>query len=244
MPSDHPLLSKLARTLVLSEAEAAAVRAVTIQSATVEADEVISREGDRPSKSCLVAEGMACTSKVVAGGKRQIMAFHIAGDAPDLHSLHLKLLDSDIWAITDCRLNYMPHADLRKLNREHPRLGEELWRATLVDASIYREWMVNISQRQADSRIAHLSCEVMLRSEQAGLAQGGTCPFPVTQGDLSEMTGLSAVHVNRTLQELRGQNLISVGRGTLTIHDWPALVELADFRADYLHLRAPEVLAH
>jgi CRP-like cAMP-binding protein len=236
MPAEHPLFSKLARRLVLSEAEAAAVRAVPVEVVPVKRDQNISREGDRPSRSCLVLEGVVCSSKMVAGGKRQIMALHIAGDGPDLHSLHLTLLDSDIWAITDGRLAYMAHKDLRALNREHPRLGEELWRTTLVDGSIYREWMVNVGQREAPSRMAHLCCETMLRMEEAGLGQNGTCPFPVTQTDLSEMASMSPVHVNRTLQTLRGQNLISFGKGSLTIHNWDRLVALGDFRSDYLHL--------
>ena len=236
MQADHPLLTKLARALVLSDAEAAAVRAIPVQSVTFKADEVIAREGDRPSRSFLLAEGLTCVSKVVAGGKRQIMTLQIPGDAPDLHTLHLKLLDSDIWAITNCRLDYMAHEDLRALNRVHPRLGEELWRATLVEGSIYREWMVNVGQRQADSRMAHLFCEMMLRMETVGLAEGGTCSLPVTQGDLSEMTAMSPVHVNRTLQTLRGLNLISFGKGSLIIHNWRALVALGDFRPDYLHL--------
>jgi CRP-like cAMP-binding protein len=180
---------------------------------------------------------VACTSKVIAGGKRQIMALHIQGDMPDLHSLHLDALDSDIWAITDCRLAYFPHADLRALNRKHPRLGEVLWHVNLLEAAIYREWVVNVSQREALSRMAHLFCETLLRSEAAGLERGGTCPFPVTQADLGEMTGLSTVHVNRTLQALRDRSLVSFGKGTLAVQNWPALVELGDFRADYLHLR-------
>jgi CRP-like cAMP-binding protein len=236
MPAEHPLLAKITRTLVLSAAEAEAIRAIPVESVEFKADQSISREGDRPSRSCLVTEGVVCTSKVVAGGKRQIMALHIVNDGPDLHSLHLKHLDSDIWAITDCRLAFMTHKDLRALNREHPRLGEDLWRTTLVEAAIYREWMVNVGHREALSRMAHLFCETMLRSEEAGLGQNGTCPFPVTQNDLSEMTALSAVHVNRTLQSLRGQGLITFEKGSLTIHNWPALVALADFRADYLHL--------
>ena len=163
MPAEHPLFSKLARRLNLSEAEAEAVRAIPVQSVPFKADQNISREGDQPTRSCLVLEGVVCSSKVIAGGKRQIMALHIAGDGPDLHSLHLQLLDSDIWAISDCRVAFMAHKDLRALNREHPRIGEELWRATLVDGSIYREWMVNVGQREALSRMAHLFCETLLR---------------------------------------------------------------------------------
>lgn len=238
MSVEHPLLSRLSRVLDLSADEAAAVRSVAVRSVAVRADGLISREGDRPNRSCLVSGGMACTSKVTAGGRRQIMALHIAGDMPDLYSLHLEVLDSDIWAITECRVDFMPHADLRALNRAHPRLGEQLWRITLVDGSIYREWMVNNSQREAPSRMAHLFCEVMLRTTEAGLSGGdGTCPFPVTQADLSEMTGMSPVHVNRTLQALRGQGLVSVGQGRLTIHDWETLSDLGDFRTDYLHVK-------
>ena len=237
LQSLHPLLTRLERSLQLTEAECCAIRHVHIQPATVPADKMIVREGDQPSRCILVADGVACTSKLAGDGRRQIMALHIAGDMPDLHSLHLTALDSDIWAISNCHLALMPHRDVKRLCHEHPRLADELWRFTLVDASIYREWMVNLSQRQAGSRMAHLFCEVMLRSEAAGLAQDRTCPFPVTQADLGEMLGLSIVHINRTVQALREQNLISVGHGSLTIHDWDALVELADFRPDYLHLR-------
>lgn len=236
MPADHPLLAKLARVMILSEAEATAIRNVSVQPAVVPADKVIAREGDQPSKSFLLAEGVACISKVVGSGRRQIMALQIGGDMPDLHGLHLRVLDSDLWAITDCRLAYMPHADLRRLCRGHPRVAEELWRNTLVDAAIYREWVANLGQRDAVGRLTHLFCELMLRMEAAGLARDGSCPLPITQGDLSEATGMSLVHVNRTIQDLRTQNLISFERGRLSIHNWKALVELADFRPDYLHL--------
>ena len=201
---------------------------------------MIAREGDRPSRSFLLAQGLTCVSKVVAGGRRQVMTLQIPGDAPDLHTIFLKHLDSDIWAITDCRLAYTAHEDLRALNRKYPRLGEELWRDALVEACICREWMVNVTQRQADSRMAHLFCEMMLRLETVGLARDKTCPLAIKQGDLSEMTGLSTVHVNRTLQALREQGLITFAKGELTIHDWDALVDLGDFRPDYLHLRPAE----
>lgn len=236
----HPLLAKLGRVLVLSDAEAAAIRAVPVHLVAVTADQSIAREGDRPARSCLVAEGVLCTSKVAAGGKRQITALHIQGDAPDLHSLHLRHLDSDIWAITDGQLAYMPHAELRRLNREHPRLGEELWRITLVDGAIYREWMVNVSRRDATSRMAHLLCEVMLKSDHVGLGDTAGCPFPLTQADLGEATGLSVVHVNRTLQALRARGLVTLGQGRLAVHDWNALAEVGDFRPEYLHLRDEE----
>jgi CRP-like cAMP-binding protein len=227
--------------LDLTDEETAAIRDVPVHIATVKADEIISREGDRPSRSFIVVDGLTCTSKASAGGKRQITTLQIPGDAPDLHSLQLQLLDCDIWAITDCTLALMPHQDLRALSRRHPRLMEELWRITLVEGAIYREWIVNVAQRQADSRMAHLFCEIMLRMRTAGLAREESCPLAVTQADLSEMTGMTPVHVNRTLQDLRARDLISFGNGTLTIHDQAGLTELGDFRSDYLHLRSTEV---
>jgi CRP-like cAMP-binding protein len=238
LQSLHPLLTRLERTLDLTDDERSAIRRVHIQPAMIPADEVIVREGDQPSRCFLVAEGVVATSKAVGDGGRQITAFHIAGDMPDLHSLHLDALDSDIWALTNRHLAFLPHRDVKRLCHEHPRIADELWRVTLVDASVYREWMVNLAQRQAHSRLAHLFCEILVRSRAAGMAQDETCPFLITQADLGEMTGLSLVHVNRTIQGLRAEDLISVGHGTLTIHNWDALVKVADFRLDYLHLPA------
>ncbi len=237
MDTAHPLLASLERVLDLSDAERSAISEVPIQHAEFQADDVIFREGDKPSKSFLLAQGIACSSKTVADGGRQIMALHIPGDMPDLHTLHLKVLDSDLWAITKCHLAFMQHEDIRRLCHAHPRVADELWWVTLVNAAIYREWVVGLGKRQAISRLAHLFCEMMLRMKEAGLAQGGSCPLPITQEDVSDIAGMSPVHVNRTLQEIRGQGLISFGQGHLDIHDWDALVRLADFRPDYLHLR-------
>lgn len=236
MSTDHPLLAKLEARLELSAPERANIGQVRIQLAEVQADGTISREGDRPSRSFLLMDGIVCISKLAGGGNRQIMMFYIAGDMPDLHSLHLEVLDSDLWAVTVCQLAFMPHDDLRRLCYMHPRIADELWRITLVDASIYRESVVNVAQRPAVSRMAHLFCEMMLRSRVAGLAQGQTCPLPLTQADLGEKLGLSIVHINRMLQELRTRDLITFGQGRLTIRDWDGLVELGDIRVDYLHL--------
>ena len=232
----HPLLVRLARAMALSEAERSAISQVTIQRAVVQADEVIVRAGDKPSNSFIITGGLACISKVAAEG-RQITAFLIPGDMPDLYSLQLQTLDSDIWPITRCQLAYMPHVDLRRLCHTHPRIADELWRDTLVTGAIHREWVVNLGQRDATSRLAHVFCEMMLRSEAAGLAQSRSCPLPLTQQDLAEATGLSLVHVNRTIQDLRGQGLITFGQGRLTVLDWQRLVEVADFQAEYLHLQ-------
>jgi CRP-like cAMP-binding protein len=160
---------------------------------------------------------------------------------PDLTSLHLEVRDSDTWALTNCTLAFVDYRDLDRFCDEQPRLAKFLWRSTPIDASIYREWSVNLGTREAVSRMAHLFCEMRPRIEFLVRAKDGSCPLPLTQGDLAEATGMSTVHASRVLKELRERELISFTRGQLTIHDWDALVQLADFRAEYLHLRPRRV---
>ena len=236
MDTPHPLLAKFERSLTLTEAERDAIIALPVRLEVVKTDQAILREGDRPKRSCMLVEGLACNSKVTHGGKRQILAFHLPEDMPDLTSLHLEVRDSDTWAMTNCTLAYVDHRDLDRFCDEQRRLAKFLWRSTLIDTSIHREWTVNVGAREGLSRMAHLFCELMLRMETLGRARDGSCALPLTQEDLAEATGLSSVHLNRIIQDLRQRELISFTRGQLTVHDWDALVELADFRADYLHL--------
>ena len=240
MDTPHPLLSKFERSLALTEAERYAIILLPVRLEQVRADQAILREGARPKRSCLLVEGLACNSKVTRGGKRQILAFHLPEDMPDLTSLHLEVRDSDTWAMTDCTLAFVNHRDLDQFCDEHPRLAKFLWRSTLVDASVHREWTLNVGQREGLSRMAHLFCEMMTRMDTIGRMKDGGCALPLTQEDLGEATGLSSVHVNRVLQDLRRQKLISFTRGQLTAHDWDGLVRLADFRTDYLHLPTAE----
>ena len=231
----HPLIGKFERSIVLSDPERAAINALPVTLETRRGGDGVVWVGDRPWRSFMVLGGLLGSSKSVADGGNQITCFHIPGDLPDLHGLHLDVMDSDIRALTDCQLAFIAHQDLRRLCDHHPRLAALLWRTTLVDAAIYREWVVNLGQRQALSRIAHVFCELMLRLEARGLAQDKSCHLGLTQEDLGQATGLSLVHVNRTLQNLRGQGLISFGQGRLTIHDWDRLVAIGDFRSDFLH---------
>jgi CRP-like cAMP-binding protein len=237
MDALYPLLSKFERSLALTAAERDAIKALPVRQETVKADQSILREGDRPKRSCLLVEGLACNSKVTFAGGRQILAFHLPEDMPDLTSLHLEVRDSDTWALTVCTLAFVDHDELDSFCDANPRLGKFLWRSTLVDASIHREWTVNVGRREGLNRVAHLSCELMLRMHTLGRARDGTCALPLTQGDLAEATGLSNVHINRMIQELRRLELISFIRGQLTVHDWDALADLAHFRDKYLHLR-------
>jgi CRP-like cAMP-binding protein len=220
----------------LSEEERIAVELVPVRRERIRADQLILREGARPTRCCTVEAGIACSSKIVSNGARQITAFHLPNDMPDLTSLHLGVRDCDIWAIADCDLAFVEHRDVNQLCEEHTRIAGALWRITLVDAAVFREWVVNVGQRDGLARVAHLFCEVLRRMAANGRAKDGACDFPVTQDDLAEATGLSHVHVNRMLQELRRRKLLSFSRGRLAVHDWDGLAEVADFRDDYLHL--------
>lgn len=239
MSPAHPLIARLEREIVLTKADRLSVNEVPFYLEDLKAGEGPSWAGDRPLRSFIVLDGLLSTSKTLRDGQMQITAFHIPGDMPDLQALHLAVLDSDIGALTDCTLAFMAHQDLRPFCERHPRLAAALWRATLVEGAIAREWVVNMGQREALSRLAHLFCEMMTRMTAVGLVEDGRCTLGLTQADLSEATGLSAVHVNRTLQTLRARGLITFGQGRLIVHDWAALARLGEFRADYLHLREP-----
>jgi CRP-like cAMP-binding protein len=235
-PDALPLIAKLESIFPLTDEEKGALLNLPMQVQDIRADQDIVREGDRPSRSCLLIEGLACTYKITGEGRRQIMAFHLAGDIPDLQSLHLDVLDNSLGSITPCRVAFIQHEALHDLCARHPRIVAALWRETLIDASIFREWVLNVGRREAPSRMAHLFCEMVLRMRAVGLAQEHVCDLPLTQTELGDALGLSTVHVNRTLQELRGAGLVSWTGTTLTVLDWQALQQVGDFDATYLHL--------
>jgi CRP-like cAMP-binding protein len=180
-------------------------------------------------------EGFTCRYKFTDKGKRQIFSFHTPGDIPDLQSLHLKTMDHALATLTPCKLAFIQHEHLRELFRQHPRLADVCWRDTLIDAAIFREWMLGIGRRSAKTRIAHLFCEMAMRLRAVGLQKRNQVPLPVTQSEVGDALGLSTVHVNRTLQELRGENLLEWENGVLTVLDWEGLTLAGEFDPTYLH---------
>ena len=230
------LVVKLNSIASLSDEDQAAVRQVPVQVVEFGADQDVVRMGDRPTRCCLVMRGFAAMYKLSDGGDRQISAFQIPGDVPDLHSLHLKELDSSIATLTPCRIGFLRHEDLIDLCERRPRVAHALWRNTLIDAAILREWLGNIGQRPAFSRLAHLLCEILVRMSAMGLAVGDECDFPITQTELADATGMSPVHVNRTLQELRALGLIQLRDNRLSVLDRAQLMRVADFNPHYLNL--------
>lgn len=230
------LRRKMDRVMSLSQAEADAVLALPITVREVRAGTEIVREGDRPSQACLMLEGMSYRFKIVGEGSRQIFSYHIAGDIPDLQSLYLERMDHSLMALTKSKIALLPHRALHQLIEAHPRVGGYLWRETLIDGSVFREWMSNIGRRQALSRIAHVICELHARYRSIGAIDLMTMPFPVTQSVLGDGHGLSVIHVNRVMKELKDAKLIRTARRELTILDWDGLVEVGDFQDEYLYL--------
>jgi CRP-like cAMP-binding protein len=171
------------------------------------------------------------------GGKRQIVAFHIAGDIPDLQSAQLDVLDTSLGTLTPATVAFVRHEAINAVCERHFRIARALWRQTLIDAAIFREWVVNVGRREALNALAHVMCEFVLRMRSMGLAQGDECELPQTQAELGDALGISTVHVNRTLQELRAAGLIRLQGARLTVLDWEGLKEVGEFDPTYLHLR-------
>jgi CRP-like cAMP-binding protein len=239
VPATITLVQKLGSLFDLDAHELAAISTLPSRLVQLAGDAEIHRAGDRPTSCFVVVDGLVSSSKMIEDGKRQIMSFYVPGDLPDIRTLHLGVIDCDVHTIGPSRLAMIEHADLWALITAHPRIASAFWRCTLVVASVYREWIVNIGHRSALARIAHLLCEMMVRLEAVGRASGRICDLPLTQVHLSQATGLSTVHVNRSLKELRQRGLITFAGRRLTIPDWDGLVRLAYFRPDYLYLADP-----
>lgn len=194
------------------------------------------REGEKPRDVHLVVQGLACRYKTLPDGRRQIVGFFVPGDFCDLNVYVLQEMDHSIAAITRVRVADIDRDAMDALTAERPRITQALWWHELVNASMQREWILNIGQRTAYERLAHLLVEMFLRLRAVGLTQGQCCDFPVTQTDLADATGLTSVHVNRTLQELRRDGLIELAHKRLRIPDLQRLMDASMFNANYLHL--------
>lgn len=235
------LIRHLGNFASLTSEEAAAIRevlALPVRSGHARRDLIA--EGAPPRAVFLIVSGWACRFKTLEDGRRQIVSFLLPGDMCDLHNTVLSRMDHSIGALTDLRYVEVSNDALQQLSLEHPRVGQALWWQMLVNVSVQREWTMNLGQRNALERIGSLFCELSLRLQSVGLAEM-SYEFPLTQTDLADATGLTSVHVNRTLQQLRGAGLISLAGRVLKIPDFAALQEAALFTPNYLHLDQRDV---
>lgn len=237
----EPLVRKLAYWHKLDAADRAAVLALPHAVKTLEQHQYIVRERDRPTHACLMLSGFSIRHKIVGGGYRQIVAIHMKGEVVDLQNTLLGTADHGVQMLTVGQAALIPREDISRLAFERPAVGRAMWLDTLVDASIFREWIANVGRRDARTRIAHLLCEIALRLKVAGLGDPSGYQLPMTQEQLGDATGLTSVHVNRTLKLLESDGLIErLSPRSIGIGDWKKLAEIGDFDSAYLHLREGE----
>lgn len=232
-------LAKLRARDQIDAAEEQAIRSAISEIKDLPADKTFIYAGEPLNHSTLLLDGWMCRYKDLKDGKRQVTELHMAGDFADLHSFTLKRLDHHIMTLTPCRVALVPHYRLRRITEEFPHLARVYWFATNLDAAIHREWEVSLGRRNAISKLASLLCELHVRLRLVGLVTGNSYALPLTQTDLAECMGLTNVHVNRTLRELRELELAEVQSGFVTIKDWAGLARLGEFDDAYLYLDRP-----
>lgn len=194
------------------------------------------REGDRPHAVYLILQGWACRYKMLADGRRQLLQFLLPGDLCDVHNVVLDEMDHSIGAVTEVRYTEIAHDRIDDIAQAAPHLRRALWWHSMTALAMQREWTMNIGQRCASERRGHLFCELFFRLRAVDLTDGSSCEMPVTQTDLGDATGLTPVHINRTLQQLRESGLIVLKNRRLSIPDLDALQDSALFSENYLHL--------
>jgi CRP-like cAMP-binding protein len=228
--------SKLEAFTRLSADDRAALAQVSQNYRFVDARRDLISEGNKPRYIHLILDGWACRYKQLPDGRRQIVSLLVPGDFCDVNVGILKYMDHSIGAITRLKVAMIGPDEMSAISADHPRIAQALCWNELVMAAVQREWTLNLGLRSAYERLAHLLLELYMRLEVVGTAQNGRCDFPLTQNDLADATGLTSVHVNRTLQELRRDGLIELERKQLHILDLPGLIEVSMFNPNYLHL--------
>ena len=220
----------------ISREEENALRAAIDGTISFPADRIVLHAGRKLTHSTLLLDGIACRYKDLRGGERQVTGLHLPGDFLDLHGFTLKRLDQHVATLTACTFATVPHAALTAITERLPHLTRAYWFETNLDAAIHREWEVSLGRRTARGRLAHLFCELQVRLKVVGLAEADGYALPLTQSDLAECMGLTTVHTNRTLRELRTAGLVEFRDGRVTILDPAGLRQAADFDPAYLYL--------
>jgi CRP-like cAMP-binding protein len=233
----NAMILKLRHRAHLSHSDEERLRALASERRIIAAHEDIIREGERPENIYLVLDGYACRYTILDSGVRSIMAYLLPGDICDLHVALLGFMDHSIGALTRCEVAEIPPQAIDDLGAEHPAIIRALWWSTLVDEAILRRWLVSMGRRRADQHLAHFFCELYMRMDSVERVRECSIQFPLTQEVLADTIGISAVHVNRVLQQLREMRLIGLHGKTLTIHDFDRLAEFAGFSSHYLHLK-------
>jgi CRP-like cAMP-binding protein len=240
-PNTSRLLQRLTGLVPLSAEELQALEHCAGPSRLYRPHEELVHEGESAAHVGLLVSGFAYRCRALPDGRRQILSYLIPGDLCDTRQLLMVAASHPVSTLTTANVAPFGRDELLKLIERFPRIGQALCWVALIEEAIAREWLVNVGQRTALERLAHLLCEIFTRMDAAGLTDRGRCELPLTQVELADSVALSTVHVNRTLQDLRRRGLVSLSSGMLEIHDFGALETLAGFTVDYLqpHRRLP-----
>lgn len=234
-----PLISSLSRRAPLTSKSETDLRSLSIRVREFRPNHDLVASGSRPRESCVVVSGFAARAQYLPDGGRQLDAIHIPGDFVDLHSLHLQRMDHSVAALGPCVAGFIPHSELISLMRENPQLTWLFWQSTVMDAAIARAWIACLGRKLALESLAHLVCELCVRLRSAGQVTDAAFYFPATQHDVADMVGLSHVHVNRTLKELRTKALLEWEAQRVHVLDFDALAAIAGFDGAYLRPGRP-----
>ena len=239
VPDMHPTFEKmvlrLERRSPLGEADREALLTLPHSVKKLAASAHVIRDGDPAEHCSLLLSGFAYRYKITGEGGRQIISFHVASEFLDLQNSFLGVADHSVQMLTDAELAIIPSQVLQEFALTRPALARALWIDTLIDASIFREWVVNVGRRDSRARVAHLLCEFSLRMQAAGLSNGHRYELPMTQEQLADAVGLTSVHVNRVLRQLGEEGLISRKKRAIVIESWSRMRDAGDFNERYLH---------
>jgi len=240
MPLVDPLIVKLGAIGNLEDADRALLGTLPVVPKRLAPQESVMRQGDKPHHSVILLSGVLARFQELVEGNRQVVSFHFPGEMPDLHSIYIGEMDHSLVAINEAVVGLVPHEDLHRVVRASASLTALLWKETLIDGAIFRQWITNNGRRGALAGTAHLLCEMMVRAKSIGhLTPEGTWRMPFTQQQLGDALGLSLVHINRTLKALREANVATIERGQLRVLNWDELKRIAGFDPVYLHLNEP-----
>jgi CRP-like cAMP-binding protein len=231
------LIAKLQHMYPLTDEEERVLQGAFSHIENVPRDRDIVREGSHPTQCSLLMEGIVFRYKILPDGKRQILSFQFPGDVFDTQTFLLDTMDHSVAALTDSRIAVIPHEVMREITEGFPRITRALWKETLMDAAILREWLTSAGRRSAYQRVAHLICEVFVRQRTVRLTRGQAMDWPITQSEIADAIGVTHIHINRTLQELRKDGLIRLEGGVLEVLEWEKLCKAGQFDPAYLQLR-------
>lgn len=237
----NSFISKLLRFGPLGEADVKALADATSAPRSIPARRDLIREGDRPGPVFVMLDGWGCRYKILPSGARQVLAYLMPGDSCDLHVGLLAEMDHSIRTITASSVATIGRADMDAIIEAHPNIGRAMYTAQLIDEGTMRAWITSMGRRSSIERVAHLMCELYLRARNIGVVEGTTFALPLSQLLLADSLGMTPVHLNRVLKELRLAGAMTLERGSLLIVDPAKLVEIAGFDENYLHRRLRQV---